>query len=200
MDNEHKEEDEYQGEEWRPVLGYEGYYEVSNYARVRNVATGRRRTPGAIKKPSVTNGRYVVRLYKDCVGKTKQLDRIVYASWVQGTYKVKLTHKDGDLLNCEPDNLLDQKSYQREICRETTSDFFSLHREAIAAIEKGLVKRIRAASMIFDANEVVAAMVIFASVNVITYEEAVEDVLERMGDQRADWIRGLKIPTEEEAA
>ena len=37
------------GEHWRPVVGYEGLYEVSDQGRVRNIARGHRRTPGRLK-------------------------------------------------------------------------------------------------------------------------------------------------------
>lgn len=44
-------------EEWRPVVGWEGYYEVSSLGRVRNVASGPGRRVGHILKTHA--GRYV---------------------------------------------------------------------------------------------------------------------------------------------
>ncbi len=35
-------------ERWRPVIGYEGYYEVSTEGRVRGVARRARSTPGGV--------------------------------------------------------------------------------------------------------------------------------------------------------
>ncbi|AZL13817.1 hypothetical protein CXR25_14045 [Brevibacterium aurantiacum] len=45
-------------EEWRPVLGYEGYYEVSSLGRVRGVDRTYETRPGVIahKKAAIING------------------------------------------------------------------------------------------------------------------------------------------------
>lgn len=58
-------------EQWRPVVGYEGYYSVSDQGRVRRECRvegrgwGRNTHPGRILKPSIgTRGRLVVVLYK----------------------------------------------------------------------------------------------------------------------------------------
>jgi hypothetical protein len=60
------------GEEWRPVLGYEGIYEVSDHGRVRSldrdVKSGGRilRRRGHLKKLSLLNNKYqTVGLSKD---------------------------------------------------------------------------------------------------------------------------------------
>ena len=71
-------------EEWRPVIGYEGLYEVSNMGRVRN---GEHRTgqhkPNIIMKQRVINGGYYgLTLYKDTKKKFHLIHRIVYEAFV----------------------------------------------------------------------------------------------------------------------
>jgi hypothetical protein len=59
-------------EEWRPVVGYEGYYEVSNTGKVKSLArtcrsrgNGTRSVLERVLKPSITShGRLVVRLQR----------------------------------------------------------------------------------------------------------------------------------------
>ena len=51
-------------EEWRPVVGYEGYYEVSNYGNVRSVP--RFRNKGTLLKPSLdSHGYFMADLWKN---------------------------------------------------------------------------------------------------------------------------------------
>ena len=47
-------------EEWRPVVGYEGWYEVSSLGRVRRVKPGRGTRPGRIRKAFPTRDGYLV--------------------------------------------------------------------------------------------------------------------------------------------
>lgn len=50
------------GEEWRPVVGYEGLYEVSNLGRVRCSAAGRGRVAGRVLKQSPRNDKGYLRV------------------------------------------------------------------------------------------------------------------------------------------
>lgn len=53
-------------EAWRPVLGYEGFYEVSNHGRVRRVGAARGTTVGRLLRPhlSLDDGYYRVNLHR----------------------------------------------------------------------------------------------------------------------------------------
>lgn len=79
-------------EQWRDVPSHRGWYEVSDYGRVRRAVTAPaqgRTTPGKILKPFVDADGYAqVGL---CVGGTST--------------NVKVHHKDGDKLNNHPSNL-----------------------------------------------------------------------------------------------
>jgi len=58
-------------EEWRPIAGYEGLYEVSNMGRVRSITRYKK-----VIKPTITNSGY----YQ-------------YQLWHNGTYRTGLAHR-----------------------------------------------------------------------------------------------------------
>ncbi len=65
--------------EWRPVPGYEGLYEVSDFGRIRNVRPTQGRPAGYVLSTPVnqTTGCAVVRLYRPQGGKTLAVHRLV---------------------------------------------------------------------------------------------------------------------------
>lgn len=64
-------------EEWRPVVGYEGVYEVSSIGRVARVAGGRGATPGIKKLATQLRGYKQVALSKDNVQRTRNVHQLV---------------------------------------------------------------------------------------------------------------------------
>jgi hypothetical protein len=50
------------GEEWRPVVGYEGLYEVSSLGRVKSAAAGRGRVQGRVLRQSARNAKGYMRV------------------------------------------------------------------------------------------------------------------------------------------
>lgn len=88
-------------ETWKPVVGYEGLYEVSSEGRVRNVKTGRILKPG-------NNGRgyLYVCLYKNGAVKNHCLHRLVAQAFIQNPNKLpEVNHKDEIRTNNNLDNL-----------------------------------------------------------------------------------------------
>lgn len=75
-------------EEWRPVVGYEGLYEVSD--------TGHVRRDGRILKPCLIAGYPTLSLFRAGVGRSKSVHRLVLEAFVgtapEGT---EANHKDG---------------------------------------------------------------------------------------------------------
>lgn len=92
------------GEVWKDLLGYEGYYEVSNLARIRNFVTKEFVKCHLNKKLN----RYEVHLYKDGVRKTHKRCRLVAHAFCDGfdpDLRNTVNHKDGDTTNDVAENL-----------------------------------------------------------------------------------------------
>ena len=99
---------------WKPVKGWEKYYEVSNKARVRTLPReiitkdGRRRKVNArIKSVYVgKRGYYCVNLQANGKHKVSYLHRIMMDAFVENTKnKPCIDHIDGNKLNCSLDNM-----------------------------------------------------------------------------------------------
>lgn len=82
-------------EMWDDIEGYLGMYEVSSNGRVRNMRTAR------VLKPSVDPlGYRRVTLFRDCIGKTHKVHRLVANVFVSNPgNKSKVDHIDGDPSN-----------------------------------------------------------------------------------------------------
>lgn len=72
-------------EEWRPVVGYEGRYEVSSLGRVRSLDTvapcrggKRQRRPGRLLSPGFTRGYPYVQLHDGSPGRHRGSPRLVH--------------------------------------------------------------------------------------------------------------------------
>lgn len=90
-------------EVWRPVVGYEGLYEVSNVGRLRNL--GRRRVP-RIRGHFIEGGYPQVVLYRKGQARTDKVHRIVAAAFI-GPRPVahQVNHIDGVKTNNAATNL-----------------------------------------------------------------------------------------------
>lgn len=86
-------------EQWKPVAGYEGYYEVSSEGRVRSLARGRNRRTGQILRPSLDRkGYHVINLCRDGRQKQHKVHRLVALAF-HGPSDLLALHGDGN-----PDN------------------------------------------------------------------------------------------------
>ena len=91
-------------EEWRPVVGYEGLYEVSNLGRVRRVAYVLATYVG--KRGSATN--YCrVRIFNERGGKQRSVHSLVAAAFIgpRPSPLHEVNHKDGNPTNNTLENL-----------------------------------------------------------------------------------------------
>jgi len=88
-------------EEWKPIPGYEGYYEVSNHGRVRGLKRGR------VLKSRVNHGGYhLVQLHKEGKKKHKRIHRLMLEAFVGPCPEgMECLHIDGDPANNRLDNL-----------------------------------------------------------------------------------------------
>lgn len=101
-----------QGEEWRPVVGYEGKYEVSSIGRVRSirrlVAGGRYWNNGKLLSPWVTKQGYlVVGLGRTDTGGRSSVHRLVAIAFLPKPRKnqTDINHIDGIKSNNVASNL-----------------------------------------------------------------------------------------------
>lgn len=94
-------------EVWKPVVGFEGTYEVSNCGQVRSLPKGR--TKGRILKPYLNRyGYHVVTLRKESGGKNYclKVHRIVANAFIENPNNYPyINHKDENKTNNFADNL-----------------------------------------------------------------------------------------------
>ncbi len=95
-------------EVWKPISGYEGLYDVSNFGRVRSYKKGKW---GLCSDPKIITGQkgkhYItVTLCRDGTKKSVYIHRLVADSFVPNAEKHSdVNHKDGNKLNNNAENL-----------------------------------------------------------------------------------------------
>ena len=94
------------GEEWRPILGYDGYM-ISNHGRVKHLSERYQTYHLVHAQTNAQNGRDYVSLYKNSKRKNLQISHLVAHAFVSGHSEVNCTvnHKDGNPKNNHADNL-----------------------------------------------------------------------------------------------
>lgn len=95
-------------ETWRPVVGFEAFYEVSDLGRVRRIVAGGAYRAGRVKSPVISTTRYLmVRLYHGRrAGRTVMVHNAVAAAFLgQRPVGCDVNHKDGNKLNPAATNL-----------------------------------------------------------------------------------------------
>lgn len=89
-------------EQWRPVVGYEGLYEVSNLGRVKSFSYKAR----VLKQNLDPRGRPVIFLSLDCKKGTRRIHTLVAEAFIGSRPDgAVVCHKDGNTLNCSVSNL-----------------------------------------------------------------------------------------------
>jgi len=93
---------------WKPVVGFVGYYSVSNMGRVRSEKSGKGSVVGRVLCPCLINSGYLtVTLCKDTVHRRFLIHRLVASSFLgdPGDPKLEVNHLDGNKLKNTSDNL-----------------------------------------------------------------------------------------------
>ena len=93
----------FEEELWHPVVGYEGYYEVSNLGRVKSFSHKAR----ILKQTLDPHGRPCVYLSKNCNKETKRVHILIAEAFLgpRPNDEYKVCHKDGNNLNSHLSNL-----------------------------------------------------------------------------------------------
>lgn len=105
-----------ENEIWKPVIGYEGLYEVSNLGKFKSIdrvvyqyksRTGTGIKKGKLLKPWQSKGYFYIKLCKpDCKEKTTLLHRVVAIAFLSNPHNLpEVNHKDGDKRNNSVSNL-----------------------------------------------------------------------------------------------
>lgn len=99
----------YLNEEWRDIKGYEGYYQISNYGRVKSLErtvnhgmfnTSRNIKEKLLKQHLNTHGYYNVGLSKNCIVKQVPVHRLVAEAFLPNPYNLPyVDHIDGNRKN-----------------------------------------------------------------------------------------------------
>lgn len=86
-------------EQWKPVVGYEGFYEVSNLGNIRN-------SNGRILKPANIGGYFSIMLTKNKASRFFRVHRLVAIAFIPNPSGLPIVnHKDENPLNNAADNL-----------------------------------------------------------------------------------------------
>lgn len=94
--------------EWKPVVGYEGLYEVSNDGRVRGVSRVRNgvKTSGMELRQNMSQRYLKVKLYKDGSHRTLVVHRLVAKAFIPNPEnKPQVNHINGDRTDNSVTNL-----------------------------------------------------------------------------------------------
>jgi hypothetical protein len=102
--------------EWKPVIGFEKFYEVSDEGQVRRIAQGRGTRVGKVLKPQVDRKGY--RSIMTCVAGVKRvisLHRAVLDAFVGPQPTMEANHENGDKSNCALSNLVWMTPVQNKV-------------------------------------------------------------------------------------
>lgn len=94
-------------EVWKPVVGFEGLYEVSNLGNVKSIErNGTKKGGNHMAKILDTYGYYMCKLRNKNIVKLPKIHRLVAQAFIPNPdNKPQVNHKDGDKLNNCVDNL-----------------------------------------------------------------------------------------------
>jgi len=89
---------------WKPVVGYEGLYEISNLGKVKSLKYGKERI---LKSSKNKVGYLMVSLFKDGKHKIYKVHRLVASAFIPNNdlFKTEVNHKDENKENNNIENL-----------------------------------------------------------------------------------------------
>lgn len=126
---------------WKPVLGYEGYYEVSNYGRVKRLETrvnsnrgGRAVREKILKQITTKFGYLTVHLCVENKRDKKKIHRLVAEAFIPNPDNLPcVNHKDENKSNnfvfVKPDGTIDPEKSNLEWCSVEYNNNYGTHQE-----------------------------------------------------------------------
>ena len=97
-------------ERWRPIIGFEDYYEVSNHGSIRSITrtdSNNHRVKRTVLKPFIDKWGYeIVGIHKNGKRLTRRVHRLVAEAFIPNPYHYpQVNHKDRDKQNNKVSNL-----------------------------------------------------------------------------------------------
>lgn len=127
---------------WKPVKGYEEFYEVSNLGRVRSKRTNTRiadKTDRVMKQKVDNHGYFRVNLYKDKRMKACLINRLVAEAFIPNPGNLpQVGHANDDKNNNTVENLYWTDSKENNHHNGKMERFHKLHNEKIGLIAEKL--------------------------------------------------------------
>ena len=143
-------EDKLKNEEWRPVVGYEGRYEVSNMGRVRSLVCqrGKRKHPWYMKGKIDRYGYKTVGLSSNGKSRHFTVHRLVALAFIPNPEnKETVNHRDGNKLRNETSNLewatqSEQEYHKYRVlgCKAPgfSEEYMKRHKRRVFCVETGV--------------------------------------------------------------
>ena len=163
----------YDGEEWNPVVDFEGLYEVSNIGRMKSVERYvnsfygmKRKVKSRILKLQIDQfGYYVINIIKDNKKYHKRVHRLVLMAFVPNPEnKPTGNHKDGIKLNNHLPNL-EWATYKENVVHyHTKLRKYSYTREDIMK-DYNLLKSTRKVAELYDIKKTRVAVIVREEIN-----------------------------------
>jgi len=103
-----------ENENWRPIKGFVGVYEISSFGKVRSLprlvksGKSKRLVKGRILRQRIHNGYFQIDLHSRGIKKTyfvHQLMAVAYLAHAPNRHNIVVDHKDNDRLNNRISNL-----------------------------------------------------------------------------------------------
>lgn len=122
--------DKQEGEEFKPIPGYEGKYSISNLKNVRSEA-GKR----LLKPANLSNGRRTVILYSDSIPLNQSVEKLYEMTWLNNSSDPIKSHvsRTSKTVECTTDNI-EFKSYI-ECCKYYHFDYQTFRKAVKLAVD-----------------------------------------------------------------